>query len=106
MDRRTEENVLRWLKEKLDQEDLIESEQEEDLIEEENIVHSPHDIDTKQEDQADENYCWMCQKLLNKELYQFVGGLNAVRFVAECVIAAQGNFAQNATGVYVMITKF
>ncbi|XP_045448744.1 piggyBac transposable element-derived protein 4-like [Melitaea cinxia] len=54
MDRKMEENVLRWLKEELDQEDLIESEQEEDLREEENIVHSPHDTDTEQEDQADE----------------------------------------------------
>ncbi|KAJ0178485.1 hypothetical protein K1T71_006308 [Dendrolimus kikuchii] len=55
MDRRMEETVSRWLEEELDEDDLIESEQEEDVIEEENIVHSPHDTDTEQEDQSDDN---------------------------------------------------
>lgn len=50
-----EENMLRWLEEELDEEDVVESEQEEDLREEEVIVHSPHDTDTEQEDQTDEN---------------------------------------------------
>ncbi|XP_041973425.1 uncharacterized protein LOC121729104 [Aricia agestis] len=53
MERRLEENVSRWLEEELDQDDLIESEQEEDLREEENIINSPHETDTEQED--DEN---------------------------------------------------
>lgn len=50
MERRMEENLLRWLEEESDQDDLIESEQEEDLREEENIINSPHETDTEQED--------------------------------------------------------
>ncbi|CAK1579943.1 unnamed protein product [Parnassius mnemosyne] len=53
MDRKMEENMLRWLEEESDQDDLIVSEEEEDLREEENIIHSPHGTDTEQED--DEN---------------------------------------------------
>ncbi|KAJ0182218.1 hypothetical protein K1T71_001587 [Dendrolimus kikuchii] len=55
MDRRMEETVSRWVKEELDEDDLIESEQEEDVREEENILHSPHDTDTEQEDQRYDN---------------------------------------------------
>ncbi|KAJ0182195.1 hypothetical protein K1T71_001564 [Dendrolimus kikuchii] len=55
MDRRMEETVSRWLEEELDEDDLIESEQEEDVREEENILHSPHDTDTEQEDQSYHN---------------------------------------------------
>lgn len=55
MDRRLEENVSKWLEEEFDEEEQIESEQEDHIREEENIIQSPHNSETEQEGSDQEN---------------------------------------------------